>query len=171
MATTVSAFNDMMEQFLDELVLTFPEEKSFLKFQASFAILRKTHPRAALENYMASIGPVASHLMQKDERFFIKDHPDDIPVLKELNIARIWTDDLSDTTKEAIWKYLQTLYILATTISVLPADTLSMIENVAEKCAKQMSEDGLSGEEALMKNMSGLMSSLMGGSFPKKDLL
>lgn len=79
---------------------------------------------------------------------------------------------MSETTKEAIWKYLQTLYILATTISVLPADTLSMIENVAEKCAKQMNEEGLSSEEALMKNMSGLMSSLMGSApIPKKDLL
>jgi hypothetical protein len=75
---------------------------------------------------------------------------------------KIWTDDLSTTTKEAIWKYLQTLYILATTITALPAETLSMIESVAEKCAKQMSEEGLSSEEALMKNMSGLMASIMG---------
>jgi hypothetical protein len=171
MATTVSAFNDMMEQFLDELVLTFPEEKSFVKFQASFSILRKTRPRSALENYIKSIGPVATHVMQKDESFF-KEHADTVPILKDLNLNKIWTDDLSETTKEAIWKYLQTLYILATTISVLPADTLSMIENVAEKCAKQMNEEGLSSEEALMKNMSGLMSSLMGTApTSKKDLL
>ena len=55
MATTVSAFNDMMQQFLDELVLTFPEEKSFVKFQASFSLIRKTRPRMVLENYMKSI--------------------------------------------------------------------------------------------------------------------
>jgi len=170
MASTVTAFNDMMEQFLDELVLTFPEEKSFIKFQASFSILRRTRPRSALENYMESIGPVATHVMQKDETFF-KEHSETIPILKELNLNKIWTDDLSPTTKEAIWKYLQTLYILATTISMLPADTLSMIENVAEKCAKQMNEDGLSSEEALMRNMSGLMSTLMGAPSLKKDLL
>jgi hypothetical protein len=172
MATTVSAFNDMMEQFLDELVLTFPEEKSFVKFQASFTILRKTRPRTVMDNYMQSIGPLATHVMQKDETFF-KEHAETIPILKELNLNKIWTDDLSSATKEAIWKYLQTMYILATTISVLPADTLSMIESVAEKCAKQMNDEGITSEEALMKNMSGLMSSLMGGgpSALKKDLL
>jgi hypothetical protein len=37
-----------------------------------------------------------------------------------------------------------------------------MIESVAERCAKQMTEEGLTSEEALMKNMSGLMASLMG---------
>ena len=35
MATTISAFNDMMQQFLDELVLTFPDTKSFGKFHPS----------------------------------------------------------------------------------------------------------------------------------------
>jgi len=161
MATTVSAFNDMMQQFLDELVLTFPEEKSFVKFQASFSLVRKTRPRMVLENYMKSIGPVASQLMAKDEVYF-KEHVDDIPILKEMNLMKIWTDDLSPNTKEAIWKYLQTMYILATTISSLPAETLSMIESVAEKCAKQMTEEGITSEEALMKNMSSLMAGLMG---------
>lgn len=165
MATTVAAFNDMMQQFLDELVLTFPEQKSFVKYQASFSILRKTRPRAALQNYMESIGPVITHVMQKDESFF-KTHTDVVPILKDLKINEIWTDELSENTKEAIWKYLQTLYILATTISALPAETLSMIESVAEKCAKQMTEEGITGEEALMKNMSGLMSQLMGGAGP-----
>lgn len=160
MATTVSAFNDMMQQFLDELVLTFPEEKSFVKYQASFGLVRKSRPRAVLEKYMESIGPVATHIMQKDDAFF-KEHSDSVPLLSDLNLAKIWTDDLSESTKDAIWKYLQTLYILATTISALPAETLSMIESVAERCAKQMSEEGITSEEALMKNMSGLMSSLM----------
>ena len=163
MTTTVSAFNDMMQQFLDELVLTFPEEKSFVKFQASFSLVRKTRPRMVLENYMKSIGPVASQLMEKNETFF-KENSDDIPILKEMNLMKIWTDELSTTTKDAIWKYLQTMYILATTISALPAETLAMIESVAEKCAKQMTDEGISSEEALMKNMASLMSNLMGPS-------
>lgn len=159
----------MMQQFLDELVLTFPEEKSFVKFQASFSLIRKTRPRMVLENYMKSIGPVSSQMMEKNEAYF-KENADDIPILKEMNLMKIWTDDLSQSTKDAIWKYLQTLYILATTITALPAETLSMIESVAELCAKQMTEEGLTTEEALMRNMSGLMASMMGptGGLEKK---
>jgi hypothetical protein len=169
MATTVSAFNDMMQQFLDELELTFPEEKSFAKYQASFGLIRKARPRAVLEKFMVGITPFSEQLMQKDESFF-KQNSKTVPILQDINIAKVWTDDLSQNTKDAIWKYVQTLYILASTINALPAETLSMIESVAEKCAKQMTEDGISGEEALMKNMSGLMSTLLGsGSLaPKK---
>lgn len=168
MATTISAFNDMMQQFLDELVLTFPETKSFSKFQSQFKLLRKTSPRTPMNNFMESITPYANSVMQRDEKFF-KEHADTIPFLKSLDINSIWTDDLSDSTKGAIWQYLQTLYILGTTISTLPAETLNMIESVAQKCASQMTENasGLD-EKVLLENMSGLMSSLMSPDAMKK---
>lgn len=168
MATTISAFNDMMQQFLDELVLTFPETKSFSKFQSQFKLLRKTSPRTPMNNFMESITPYANSVMQRDEKFF-REHADNIPFLKSLDINSIWTDDLSDSTKGAIWQYLQTLYILGTTISTLPAETLSMIESVAQKCASQMTENtsGLD-EKVLLENMSGLMSSLMSPDAMKK---
>lgn len=168
MATTISAFNDMMQQFLDELVLTFPETKSFSKFQSQFKLLRKTSPRTPMNNFMESITPYANSVMQRDEKFF-KEHADKIPFLKSLDINSIWTDDLSDSTKGAIWQYLQTLYILGTTISTLPAETLNMIESVAQKCASQMTENasGLD-EKVLLENMSGLMSSLMSPDAMKK---
>lgn len=161
MATTISAFNDMMQQFLDELVLTFPDEKGFKSFQSNFQILRKTNPKLPMNNFMKSITPHVSHVMQRDETFF-RDHADTIPFMKTLNIASVWTDDLSETTKATIWQYLQTLFVLASTIMSLPDDTLNMIESIAQKCAKDIT-DGKSelNEEMLMKNMSGLMASLL----------
>jgi len=167
MATTTNAFNDMMQQFLDELVLTFPEEKKLAKYQNSFLVLRSAAPKSPMLEFMASIGPYASHLMQKDEEFF-KTHASDVPFLEDIDILHLWTSNLSETTKNAIWQYLQTLYILGTTISSLPADTLNMIESVAQKCATQLQEnstgaDGTLDEAALMSSMSGLMSSLLKG--------
>ena len=121
-----------------------------------------------MNNFMESITPYANSVMQRDEKFF-KEHADKIPFLKSLDINSIWTDDLSDSTKGAIWQYLQTLYILGTTISTLPAETLNMIESVAQKCASQMTENasGLD-EKVLLENMSGLMSSLMSPDAMKK---
>ena len=97
MAITISAFNDMMQQFLDELVLTFPETKTFSKFQSQFKLLRKTSPRTPMNNFMESITPYANSVMQRDEKFF-KEHADKIPFLKSLDINSIWTDDLSKST-------------------------------------------------------------------------
>lgn len=167
MATTTNAFNDMMQQFLDELVLTFPEEKKLVKYQNTFVILRKANPKKPLKEFMESVTPYANHLMQKDEEFF-KTHASEIRFLDDLDIPRLWGSDLSENTKNAIWQYLQTLYILGTTLTALPAETLSMIESVATKCASQLQEnattpDGTIDESALMNTMNGLMSSLLKG--------
>ncbi len=67
---------------------------------------------------------------------------------------------MSANTQAATWQYLQTLYMLGTTINAIPADTLSQIENIAKGVADKMQTDG--GEldqDALMQ----MMGSMLGG--------
>lgn len=157
--TSVGAFNDMMEQFLNELVSTFPEEKGIKKYQASFEIVRKANPRKCVDSFMAAISPYASRLTAKDDSVM----SEDISFLKQVHISKYWTPDLSQPTKDAIWQYLQTLYMLGMTISAIPADTLSMIESVASQCAdKIQSGEGQLDEKALMSSVSGLLGNLGG---------
>ena len=47
--------------------------------------------------------------------------------MKGVNLEKHW-GSASENTKNAIWQYIQTLYMLGTTISSIPEDTLSMIE-------------------------------------------
>ena len=160
--SSLDAFNDMMAQFLNELVLTFPEEKNIQKFQATFEVARTTIPRSIMEGFMSSIGPHAGKLMAKDESFFLE-NAKDIDFLKDINLHKIWTPDTSETTKAAIWQYLQTLHILGMTLSMFPPETLEAIEKAAKKCA----ESGAFDPSA----MQGLMSGLMGGGNPLAALL
>ena len=170
--TSVTAFNDMMLQFLGELQETFPEEKGIKKYAASFDIMKKSNPRKCVEVYMNTIGPFAQRITAKDETLL---NEKDLTFLQELNIHKHWTPELSNNTKDAIWQYLQTLYMLGTTITAFPADTLNMIENVANNMAKQISDGSASGggqldEAALMNSVQGLlgnlgnMGNLLGGS-------
>lgn len=140
MATTVNAFNEMMDQFLTELNLTFPENKSVLKFQAGFEILRQTAPSKILDNFIGSVKPYAKKIMSKDDSFILEDSKE-IEGLKDIDLSSMW-NEASDNTKSAIWQYLHTLFILGTTIKSFPKETLSMIEQVAEKCASQMDVTG-----------------------------
>ena len=65
---------------------------------------------------------------------------------------------MSDATKGAVWQYLQTLYMLGTTITAIPQETLSVIESVAKDCADKMqSGDGEIDEKALMSMFSSMM--------------
>ena len=131
--TTLSSFNDLLQQFLDELEIAFPDNSRIKKYQASFQLMRKANARKPMSEFMASIGPCASHIMSKNEEFFLTTDG----FVQELDIPDLW-GKASASTKDAIWQYLQTLYILGTTISSLPEDTLSIIEDVAKKCAENL---------------------------------
>lgn len=138
--TTVNAFNDMMDQFLTELNLTFPENKAVIKFQAAFELLRQTSPSQILDNFMNSVKPYGAKIMAKDDTFIIVDSKN-IDALAGLDLSTMWNDS-NMTTRAAIWQYLQYLFVLGTTLKSFPKDTISMIEKMAEQCASQFKEGG-----------------------------
>ena len=159
---SVTAFNDMMSQFLVELHKTFPEEKGIKKMLTSFDLLKSTNPRLVVDGYMKGVSPYADKISAKDETFLLEEI-ENIEFLKELDIKRYWTK-MSEGTKGATWQYLQTLYMLGTTITALPADTLSQIENIAKGVANSMqSGDGELDQDALMQMMGSMLKGL-----PKK---
>ena len=152
--TSVGTFNDMLEQFINELEQTFPEEKAFKKYHVSLDIMRAANPRKCVDTFMKSAGKYSAQIMQKDDSFF--SNFNDLPIHKH------WNDNLSDGTKSAIWQYLQTLNILGMTITNIPADMLSMVEGVAAKCAEGMQGGGAMDEKSLMSGMTSLFSSMTG---------
>ena len=159
---SVTAFNDMMGQFLVELHKTFPEEKGIKKMMTSFDLLKSTNPRLVVDAYMKGVTPYADKISSKDESFLL-DEIETIDFLKDLNIKTYW-ERMTANTRGATWQYLQTLYMLGTTITSIPDDTLKMIENIAKECAEKMQNgDGDLNQYALMK----MMSSILGG-MPKK---
>ena len=159
---SVTAFNDMMSQFLVELHKTFPEEKGIKKMLTSFDLLKSTNPRLVVDGYMKGVSPYADKISAKDETFLLEEI-ENIDFLKELDIKRYWSK-MSEGTKGATWQYLQTLYMLGTTITALPADTLSQIENIAKGVADNMqSGDGELDQDALMQMIGSMLKGL-----PKK---
>lgn len=143
--TTIHAFNEMMDQFLTELNLSFPSNKGVIKSQTAFEVLRRTNPEEILDNFMKAVKPYGKKIMAHDETFILNDSKD-IPFLNDIDIVGMWGES-SDNTKSAIWQYMQTLVLLGTTIQSLPKDTLSMVEDIAKKCAEQMK--GAPGDGAL----------------------
>ena len=159
---SVTAFNDMMGQFLVELHKTFPEEKGIKKMMTSFDMLKTTNPRLVVDGFMTGVSPYADKISAKDETFLLKEI-ETIDFLKDLDIKRYW-EKMSANTKSATWQYLQTLYMLGTTIVSIPDDTLKMIEGIAKDCADKMQNgDGQIDQDALMKMMGGML-----GNLPKK---
>lgn len=141
--TTVNAFNEMMDQFLTELNLTFPENKAVVKFQAAFELLRQTAPSQILDNFMNSVKPYGAKIMAKDDTFVIIDSKN-IDALADIDLSSMWNES-GTATRAAIWQYLQYLFVLGTTLKSFPKDTINMIEKMAEQCASQMKDVGGGG--------------------------
>jgi len=152
---SVGAFTDMMENFLDELVKTFPEESGLKKYQSTFDLMKKANPRKCVEVFMNSARKFQAQIMAKDEKFFLEGS---VEFLDALNIKKWWNDSLSDGTKGAIWQYLQTLMILGTTITSIDSETLGAIEGIAEKMARGSAGD--SGGAPDLSALQGLMGAL-----------
>ena len=159
---SVTAFNDMLSQFLVELHKTFPDETGIKKMTTSFEMLKKTNPRLVVDGFMKGVTPYADKISAKDEKFILEEI-EKIELLKDLNIKSYW-DRMSPNTKAATWQYLQTLYMLGTTITAIPAETLNLIEGIAKDCADKMqTEGGEIDQDALMK----MMGSMLGGMAKK----
>jgi len=128
----------------------------------SFDVLKSSNPRLVVDAYMKGVSPYAEKISTKDETFLLKEI-ETIEFLKDLNIKSYW-ERMSANTKSATWQYLQTLYMLGTTITSIPDDTLKMIEGIAKDCADKMQDgDGEINQDALMKMMGNML-----GSLPKK---
>jgi|TARA_R110001592_G_scaffold144816_6_gene368292 hypothetical protein len=155
---SVTAFNDMMSQFLVELHKTFPEEKGIKKMLTSFDVLKSTNPRMVVDGFMSGVSPYASQISAKDDKFLLEECGK-IDFLKDLDLATYWMK-MSANTREVTWQYLQTLYMLGTTITSLPPDQMAQIEALAQGVASKLQDEGGElNEEALMK----MMGSMLGG--------
>jgi hypothetical protein len=146
--TTVKAFDEMMGQFLGELARAFPDEPP------------KTPVNCA--TFMKQVTPWAGQMSTRDESFFCEQNE----FAKNLNLPVIWKrEDCSENTKQAIWQYLSSLYMISTTMSMFPPETLSAIEAAAENCAKNMKlgPNGQPDEASLMAGVNSMLSQMMSG--------
>jgi len=162
--TTVKAFNDMMGQFLDDILSVWDDDLAI--------IMARARPREGSEPYqtfMKQIGPFAQKMMAKDPSFFCEENE----FAKDLYLHKHWYEPTcTDANKAAIWQWLSSLYMIAMTLNMFPADALSQIEAVAEKCAKNMKlGDGNMSEASLMSGMNSMLSSMMMGGGPLAGLM
>jgi hypothetical protein len=122
--------------------------------------MRTSNPRLVIDGFMASVTPFAEKISAKDDTFFLNESKN-LDFLKDVKLEEKWAS-VSQQTKDAVWQYVQTLYMLGTTISSIPEDTLSMIEKVAKECADKLEgQDGGIDEAALMKTMQGMLGGIL----------
>mgnify|MGYP001319859579 CR=1 FL=1 len=98
---SVSAFNETLREFLDELIQTFPEDNGIKKQKTYFEIGIKANNRVALDAIMPDIAKHADAITKRDETALVyvqKSFPD-------IDFVKLWESGISDNTKNAIWDF------------------------------------------------------------------
>ena len=153
-----------MTDFIDELVKAFPDEacsNDIIQYKSGLE-KQKEQPNCAknvMTNFHNSVKDKANLITSKDPKFFDNDLIVDLP-LKE-----IWrSPNITEETKDAIWRHLNNLYLLSSMISSVPPNMMNAIEQLAHQCASEMSSgtkdgnaiDSLNGMPDIGSLFSGL---------------
>jgi len=156
--TTLSTFIEMMEQFISELVETFPNEKKLKSYKLKFETLKSTNPRSILEMFINEMSPFISYVNAKDESFILEEKSE---IIQKLQLKKLWqSEEMTENTKDAIWAHLNTLYIFGSTINNIPENLINGIEELTNQYMNNMSEEDCKNLQNINPDM--LMQSLQG---------
>ena len=117
----LTAFNNQIDNFLDDLITVCPEEKEFKMLKNGISLVKKTNPRIILTQFIEMIFPYKEQILLRNEEFFIvKDFQEDFSNVSSDYISmitrklkNIWESGVSESDKVKIWEYFHSLITLA----------------------------------------------------------
>jgi hypothetical protein len=117
MATYLTAFNNLIFKFIDDLIQTFPEENDFKVYKRALSILKTANAKKMCVIFKNYSNVYKEKILNKDESFFLEneynemqtDYGDENTVEQVINKLKQYWTQLSTDNKVKIWKYLETL--------------------------------------------------------------
>ena len=121
MTTYLTAFNNLIFKFTDDLIETFPEENDFKVYRRAFSILKSANAKKMCVIFRNYSQIYREKILNKDETFFLDNdyseikeaNEDENTVEQVINKLKSYWGELSAENKEKIWKYLETLIKLS----------------------------------------------------------
>ena len=125
MATYLTAFNNLIFKFTDDLIETFPEENDFKVYKRALTILKAANAKKMCVIFKSYSHIYKQKILSRDESFFLANEYSEIKQANEdentveqvINKLKLYWKELSDENKQKIWKYLETLIKLSDLIS------------------------------------------------------
>ena len=116
MSKEITKFNDLFEEFLQKIISAFPNNK-LKTYRRGFLILKTTSPSVPVNLFMAGCVDYKKEIVARNDAFFLKDEK----IKEKTDVFGNFTDDcgldsyweeLSASTKKAVWDYVQSLFVL-----------------------------------------------------------
>jgi hypothetical protein len=122
--TYLTAFNNLVIKFNDDLIMTFPEENDFKVYKRGIMMINLANAKKICSLYKNYMILYRTKIEEKDESFFLENNYTEIVNnIKSEGVEGIiqklknyWTT-LSSANKEKIWEYLLSLIKLSDMIN------------------------------------------------------
>jgi len=111
-------FNKVTDEFLSQLIQTFPNVTTFSQFKTGFHVLKtfnKYQPQSIFNTYVAV--PYKDQIVEKDEQFFLNEKYDIKSDSQDYwqgfieTLRQLWKQ-LNSDNKDVIWQYFRVLITL-----------------------------------------------------------
>ena len=165
---TPEAFNQVLTDFLDNLMVAFPQKKADIaKIKEDFEDLRRWNIRNPVEIFMRGVQPYITHVTKRDEEFF-RTHVKDIPILQKVGFEEVWNDQVPEQNKESVWVYMEILTSAAMTIAGKQAETsgahgiVEKIQQETNQYCQQKEAEGVNIEAMNNEQIMGMALDMVG---------
>lgn len=142
--TNIEYFNYTLKLFVNDLIKIKPEYEETLKdYYGDFLSKEVCNDDKHIKRFMRKTTDFKSLISSKDDSLF----KESIILLKNIDFHELWNSGINDDTKNKIWEYLQTLYVLGETIISDSDKIKKLVENFKkirnnEELDNDDSEDG-----------------------------
>jgi hypothetical protein len=118
--TYLTAFNNLVIKFNDDLIMTFPEENDFKVYKRGLMMLNMANAKKICSLYKNYMILYRKKIEEHDESFFLENNYTEIVnntksegVEGIIQKLKNYWNILSDANKEKIWEYLSSLIKLS----------------------------------------------------------
>lgn len=117
--SALSAFNNLLIEFFDEMSDTYPEEKDIAAAATALKTLKKMNPKLIHNTFMETVhGEFKDPIMRQDEDYLVKRAHEILQAQYSDMAFAFWIFDkhwrtMTDSNKQQVWKYCKALIVLS----------------------------------------------------------
>jgi len=113
--SVLSAFNNIILNFLDDCILIFNDDKDFKVYKRGLGVVVKYNPKQVHTVFKEYLEQYRPYIESRDDKFFLKNNFDEVKKYNNEEIFTViskiktyWTT-LDDHNKNKVWDYFNIL--------------------------------------------------------------
>lgn len=124
--TNIEQFNISLKNFINNIITLFPDYTTVLTEYYSKILNEDSDEEKFLKRFIFKLRDHKHNIANENDRMFESDQY----ILKHVNFKEIWKSDIMNIkNKKAIWKHLQTLYLLTEVVNSKNNELIEVFKN------------------------------------------